>query len=405
MRPRTRTPAAPPAAPPTARPRRTALRRAAVVTGLTAPLFGVAALISAAPLPPPLGACTGAQCPNPFPRPAHNGNFAGRDASISVFAGGTFTATGRAAEAEGQVVVLGDITIDKTGGGVYNMGVAGVGSRVPPPDGSDHVTTGGNLTVAATSSLLIGGSDLSPATAWGNVRHRGTTSGSVVLTPPGQQIQDAAAGDKYASLRTTIADLSKCAGAATATGTVATAGPTVTFTGDGTSARQVFTVTDSIGTTAQAADLVFKGIPAGATVIVNLLADDALVSTNTGSGNPGDPVTDLGPKLLWNFPNATTARIAGGAQFQGSVLGGNPAGTTTVSTPGLDGRVYLAGSLVHTSASTGVEIHNYPFNGDLPDCATTPPTTSASASDSGSPTPTPTPTPSPTPSPTASGSD
>ncbi|GHH42403.1 hypothetical protein [Streptomyces candidus] len=35
------------------------------------------------------------------------------------------------------------------GGQVYNVGVAGVGSRVAPPVGSDHLTTGVAVTVAA----------------------------------------------------------------------------------------------------------------------------------------------------------------------------------------------------------------------------------------------------------------
>ncbi|MER8182802.1 choice-of-anchor A family protein [Kitasatospora sp. NPDC094015] len=398
---RTRTPAAP-------RRRITTPGRVALVAGLSLPLFGAAALISAAPLPPPLGACTGPACPDPFPG-HNNGPFAGRDASISVFTGGGFSVRGRAAEAEGQIVALGDISVDKTGGGVYNMGSAGVGSRVPPPDGTDFVTTGGSLTVATGTTLLVGEGDPAvPAapSAWGNVRHRGASTGAVNIAPNGQSIQDATASDPYARLRPLITDLSGCAAAAATTGTVGTDGFTVTFTGDGTSARQVFEVPGSIGTADRAADLVFKGIPAGATVLVNLTATDALINTNTGSALPGDQLTALGPKLMWNFPTASTAMITGGAQFQGSVLGGNPAGTTTVSTPGLDGRVYLAGSLVHDSPRTGVEIHNYPFNGDLPDCAS--PSPSPSESDSGSPSPSPSPSESESesasPSPSASSS-
>ncbi|MEV4616106.1 choice-of-anchor A family protein [Kitasatospora sp. NPDC049258] len=394
---RTRTPAAP-------RRRTTTPGRVALAAGLAVPLFGAAALISAAPLPPPLGACTGAACPNPFPG-HNNGPFAGRDASISVFTGGGFAVRGRAAEAEGQIVVLGDISVDKTGGGSYNMGVAGVGSRVPPPDGTDFVTTGGTLTVGTGTTLLVGEGDPAfPAapSAWGNVRHRGATSGTVSIAPNGQSIQDDAASDRYAYLRPLVTDLSTCVAAATTTGTVTSDGFTVTFAGDNTSARQVFDVPGSIGTADRAVDLVFTGIPAGATVLVNLMAPDALINTNTGSALPGDQLTGLGPKLMWNFPTATTAKITGGAQFQGSVLGGNPAGTTTLSTPGLDGRVYLAGSLLHDSPQTGVEIHNYPFNGDLPDCES--PSPSPSESESVSPTPSPSPSESESSSPSPSAS-
>ncbi|MFJ1702051.1 choice-of-anchor A family protein [Kitasatospora sp. NPDC088346] len=395
---------------PPARPRRrptTTLRRVAVVTGLTAPLIGVAALIGAAPLPPPLGACTGSACPDPFPG-HNNGPFAGRDASISVFTGGDFSVRGRAAEAEGRIVVLGDISVDKTGGGSYNMGVAGVGSRVPPPDGTDFVTTGGNLTVATGTTLLVGEGDPAfPAapSAWGNVRHRGTSTGTVGIAPNGRSLQDDTAGDAYTALRPYLTALSTCIARATTTGTVRSDGFTVTFAGDGTSARQVFDVPGDIGTAGRAVDLVLTGIPAGATVLVNLAAADVLINTNTGSALPGDQLTALGPKLMWNFPAAATARITGGAQFQGSVLGGNPAGTTTLSTPGLDGRVYLAGNLVHDSARSGVEVHDYPFNGDLPDFPSPSPSPSNSPSDSASPSPSPSPSDSPSPTPSPSPSE
>lgn len=51
---------------------------------------------------------------------------------------------GAAAEAEGRVVVLGDFDMAKRAGAsaIYNVGIAGVGSRVPPPDGADFLTTG-----------------------------------------------------------------------------------------------------------------------------------------------------------------------------------------------------------------------------------------------------------------------
>ncbi|MFJ8476187.1 choice-of-anchor A family protein, partial [Kitasatospora sp. NPDC094011] len=65
------------------------------------------------------------------------------------------------------------------------------------------------------------------------------------------------------------------------------------------------------------------------------------------------------------------AQILGSAQFQGSVLAGNPGGTTTLAQPGMNGRVYLAGNLIHTGTG-GYELHSYPFDGDLPDCTATP---------------------------------
>ncbi|MFF4378797.1 choice-of-anchor A family protein [Kitasatospora sp. NPDC001547] len=373
--------------------------RVAVATAVAAlPLAAVLTTGSAAPLAPPPGACSGSDCPSAWP-PPHNGDFPGRDAAVNVFTGGDYTVNGRAAEAEGKIVTLGKLTVDKNGGGVYNMGVVGVGSRVVPPNGSDFVTTGGDVDVRTGNSVLIGGSD-SHGPAFGNLRHAGPVTGTVSIDPTGESIQDPDAVVPYRSVPARIQEVSDCVGRAAATGTVAVTANEATFTGDGTSMRQVFNVTRSLASpTGGQIGLVFDGIPAGATVVVNMLGDSPVINTYTGTGLAGDRTTELRSKLVYNFPTASSARILGSAQFQGSVMAGNPSGTTTIAQPGMNGRVYLAGNLIHTGTG-GYEIHSYPFDGDLPDCAVTP-----------SPSPTsPTPSPSPTspgptfPSPTAPSS-
>ncbi|MFB6893154.1 choice-of-anchor A family protein [Kitasatospora sp. NPDC056327] len=376
--------------------------RVAVATAVAVlPLAAVLTVGSAAPLAPPLGACTGPDCPATWP-PPNNGDFTGRDASITVFTGGNYTVNARAAEAEGKIVALGDFTIDRSeGGGIFNAGVVGVGSRVVPPNGSDFVTVGGDVSVLPGNSLLIGGSD-SQGQAFGNLRYAGTLTGTVAIDPTGQAIQDANAAAPYRSVLTQIEDVSACTGRATATGTVAVTASEATFTGDGTSARQVFNVPGNL--TAPGGGqigLVFTNIPAGATVVVNMLAADPVINTYTGTGLPGDQTTELRSKLMWNFPTSTIAQIFGSAQFQGSVMAGNPAGTTTIAMPGMNGRVYLAGNLIQ-AGSGGYEIHSYPFDGDLPECDVTPsPTPTSPTPTSPSPTPTPTETTtSPTPTPT-----
>ncbi|WP_434590057.1 choice-of-anchor A family protein [Streptomyces sp. A5-4] len=80
-------------------------------------------------------------------------------------------------------------------------------------------------------------------------------------------------------------------------------------------------------------------------------------------------------RLLWNFPDAGTVRLVGSGQFQGSVLVGEPGSMTTVTLPGVNGRLFTVGSLTHSSAGGGgQEIHAYPFNGDLPGCDDATPT-------------------------------
>ncbi|WP_380284943.1 choice-of-anchor A family protein [Kitasatospora purpeofusca] len=389
--------------PPAPRGRRNA-RIAVATAAAVLPFAAVLTVGSAAPLAPPLGACSGPDCPATWP-PPNNGDFPGRDATINVFTGGYYTVTGRAAEAEGKIVTLGDFTVDKSqGGGAFNAGVVGVGSRVVPPNGSDFLTVGGNVTVLTGNSLLIGGSD-SRGQAFGNLRYAGALTGTVAIDPTGQAIQDANAAAPYQSVLTQIEDVSACVGRAAATGTVALTSSEATFTGDGTSMKQVFNVTGNLASPSGGQiGLVFTNIPAGATVVVNMLSADPVINTYTGTGLPGDPTTEMRSKLMWNFPTATSAQINGSAQFQGAVMAGNPAGTTTIDMPGMNGRVYLAGNLIQTG-NGGYEIHSYPFDGDLPDCEVTPSPSPTSPSPSPtSPTPTPTttsPAPtSPTPTPT-----
>ncbi|MFJ8474631.1 choice-of-anchor A family protein, partial [Kitasatospora sp. NPDC094011] len=194
------------------------------------------------------------------------------------------------------------------------------------------------------------------------------------------------------------------AATATATGTVDVSSSQATFTGDGVSTKQVFNVSQNLTSPSGGQiGLVFENIPAGATVVVNMLGDSPVINTYTGTGLAGDQTTDMRSKLMYNFPTATNAQILGSAQFQGSVLAGNPGGTTTLAQPGMNGRVYLAGNLIHTGTG-GYELHSYPFDGDLPDCKVTPSPSPTSSSPSASPTsssPSPT-SPSPTsPSPTS----
>ncbi|MEV7773509.1 SpaA isopeptide-forming pilin-related protein [Kitasatospora sp. NPDC086791] len=329
---------------------------------------------SAATLPGGLGPCLGSDCPATFP-PVNNGPFAGRDAGINIFVGGDFNVRGSAAEAEGHVVTLGNFDLNKAAGAssAYNVGIAGVGSRVPPPDGADFLTAGGNVTVAPGQRLLADG---------GVVRYAGTATGTIT----GTKIQDAQAVAAYTPLRGQLQTASECyAGVGTprpATGTAVNQGYQTLFTGDGTSALQVFNVDfDIAGNGGSTQGIVFAGIPSTATVLVNMVGGARTINTYSGSLQDTDPWNQLRERLLWNFPTATSVTLTGSGQFQGSVLVGNPASSSTVNLPGTAGRFFTTGSLLHNSGSgmTGTEFHAYPFNGSLPDCGN-PPAPTASTS-------------------------
>ncbi|MEU3690139.1 choice-of-anchor A family protein [Streptomyces narbonensis] len=361
---------------------------AATTVGTTALVGALAVSSFADPLPGGLGPCKPGKCPTAYPTTG-SGTVLYRDNNINVFVGGDFLVREAAAEAEGKVVVLGAFDMNKRAGvsSVYNVGVAGVGSRVPPDNGTDFLTVGKDLTVAAQQRLLA-----EEGTVHGVVRYGGLLSGTVIPTP----VRDTAAADPYTALRGQLTDASQCyayvnGASRTATGTAVNKGAETLFTGDGTSALQVFNVDfDLESTSGGQQGIRFDKIPAGATVLVNVLGADRTVDSYI-NGLP-DALRD---RVLWNFPDATKVKFEGTAQFAGSVLIGNQASTTTVTMPGMNGRFFTTGNLTHASEPTGgggQEFHAYPFNGDLPAC--TDPTPTPTPTD---PTPTPTdPTPTPT---------
>ncbi|MFD7963666.1 choice-of-anchor A family protein [Streptomyces zaomyceticus] len=331
-----------------------------------------ASVALAAPLPGGLGPCVPGDCPDEFPE-IDNGDIAGRDDAINIFVGNDFLVRGRAAEAEGRVVVLDDFDQNKdaAAGGTYNLGIVGVGSRVPPPDGSDFLTTGGGVTVAAGQTLDTTGGLVGEQ---GIVRHAGAVSGTVT----GTLIEDENAVAPYAGLRDQLTDASQCyarvdGAPRTPTGTAVNQGGQTLFTGDGTSQLQVFNVNFDLQTAGEGQQgVVFANIPDTATVLVNVLGPTRTINTYSGGiDDDTDPLNSYRERLLWNFPDATAVNLVGTGQFQGSFLVGNQSSSTTVTLPGINGRFFTTGSLTHTSAASGgggQEFHAYPFNGDLPDC-------------------------------------
>ncbi|MGW6283862.1 choice-of-anchor A family protein [Streptomyces sp. NPDC055107] len=375
--------------------------RAAVTVATAAAMVGVLAPAAGAdPLPGGLGPCLGSSCPPSWNDP-NNGPVTNFDSNINVYVGGDFLVREAAAEAEGKVVTLGRFDMDKRDGvsQIYNVGIAGVGSRVPPPDGSDYLTAGGDVTIAAGERLLA-----EEGTHSGRVAYAGELTGTVNPTTAPRFDEDAAA--PYTGLRPQLTEASQCyaydgAEHREATGTWVKTGDLMTFTGDGSSAIQIFDVDADLESEAGGnTGFVFNGIPEGATVLVNVYGSTRSVATFMGSF----PNEGLRENLLWNFPDATDLSLTGPAQFEGSVLVGQPTSTTVLSMSGTNGRFYTAGSLTHTSsgASGGQEIHAYPFDGDLPTCSPEPTPTPTPTDPTPTPTPTdPTPTPTdPTPTPT-----
>ncbi|MEL6893048.1 MAG: choice-of-anchor A family protein, partial [Actinomycetota bacterium] len=143
-----------------------------------------------------------------------------------------------------------------------------------------------------------------------------------------------------------------------------------TFTGDGSSALQVFNMSGDIGTATGNGGITFSNIPAGATVIVNVTGAGTK-NLKTWAGGFGGLAGVDRERLLWNVTEATDVQMTGVAQWAGSVLVANPASTVVNSYPGLNGRFYALGDVTHTG--NGTEFHNYPFIGDVAACDGPPP--------------------------------
>jgi choice-of-anchor A domain-containing protein len=212
------------------------------------------------------------------------------------------------------------------------------------------------------------------------VNYAGTRTGSIDAA---QVQQTPTAVSAYGNVSAQLMAISQCINdpmdRTGTTGTVTNVGSTVTFMGDNTSLLQIFDVNFPIGTPSTAEGLSFSGIPPGGTVIVN--DTNGLVNTYTGGvGSGHGPPDSIRQQILWNFPTESTVTLNGSAQFQGSVLVGVTASTTTDSYPGIDGRTYTVGNLVQTSTSGGgTEIHAYPFDGELPECPTDVTTTTSTS--------------------------
>jgi choice-of-anchor A domain-containing protein len=325
----------------------------------------------------PAAAQQASTCPDVGGGPAIGEIPAFTDGNVAIFAGGSFTATGQAAEAEGLMVVMGTATFDRPTGGTFNVGTVGAGSQIAPPPGTDMLVTGGGVVVGPNNTLSVGALSVGQdgTLLGGNIN----TAGSVVVQPGGSVEtsngsiveNNPQASAPFAGFGASLTSASGQFSALPDTGSTAVSFGTATFTGNGTSNPQVFTISAAQLATAQA--FVFNGIPTNPTggwvpIIVNVTgAGPATMLQNFMSIN-GTRVDDLGVNmgnaarsLLWNFTSASDVTIAGTSQNIGSLLVPQAGGTLTVNAS-TNGRVYTNGNIV--MSGSGNEMHNYPWNGD-----------------------------------------
>ncbi|MFJ8542077.1 choice-of-anchor A family protein [Streptomyces sp. NPDC093586] len=311
-----------------------------------------------------------ASCPAPGKTPGigHAPSFT--DNNVALFAGGDYTADGGTAEAEGLLVVKGDASFAKSGGGVFNVGRVGAGSGILPASGNVMLAVGGGLSVGKGTTVDVGHGLTAGPRYGGSVQVGGKLDDQGELETNGGSLtqgmgQKGALGP-YAAFDTTLGKESSSLGSLKTTGTAERSGASVTFTstGAGKDGLQVFEI--SAADLDGASTFSFRSIPAGASVVVNVTGSQAVRISPMSVGFNDDRVDlyssanfgEAASRILYNFEKSPSLTLGGGGNFMGSILAPEASADITAST---NGRLYF-GKDVRTHGS-GNESHNYPWNG------------------------------------------
>ncbi|WP_428663760.1 choice-of-anchor A family protein [Runella sp.] len=284
----------------------------------------------------------------PLPFNWGNNTVRGYDRSFSVLVGGNFRihdgGQGVPAEIEGRVAIkgnfiLGDTTIPYNS--YYGVGTSGGGTYVIASTDLPALLIGGTIK-GNTNSFGVGGTGIAMGGSYANnLPNPITVTGNLGIGGIGLNIDSTLNDIKAKSLYWATL---------TATGTLSGD----TLKGNNTSSIQVFNVSTW-------KNFVFKNIPVGASVIVNVsgstFTNVQMPAVNAVTPTAGSPSLF---RLLFNFHQAANVTFTG--TFYGSAI--IPAGNATLSGGNFDGRLVVGGNLTHNAS--GGEIHNYPFVGEFP---------------------------------------
>ena len=341
----------------------------AAVVGVVMVAGGLAQSAMAAPLPDGIGAPLAACAPAggfPWIDGTTPPQAQVHDTNVNTFVGGNLY-TGGSAEAEGRVVVAGDMTVESKS---FVVGIA-IGSDARPNPGELMLQVGGDLAIAAPYSLHI--ADL--AIEGGRVQVGGAASGTIsqgtAKTTTGMG-RDAAL-DPYQSMATHLHDWSDALALLEDNGAVdpnSNWTPTV-FTGTGADEVQVFTIAASDLNAAK--HITFANIRPHTPVLVNVTGGP--VAFNPGHWDYNSRIGfdmraagdgDIAASIMWNFADAEDVKLLGSSQVPGSVLA--PHALVTQITASTNGRIYVGGDL--TLDGVGNELHSYPWAGTCADDGT-----------------------------------
>jgi len=312
----------------------------------------------------------------PHVRSAGFNENAGKDDSIAVFVGGSYTSK-VAAEVEGRMVVMKDLTVESNGAG--NFVSVGVGTHVLPNSDIDCIMVGGNIVAHRQiqvfnqrnwmgCGIVYKGSatnlynwkneqgtnrrdpnyDMSHYEAMKDVFYKKSQYWKTLPTTPDTRVFNQWGGTNF-----------KCTG-----------NDEIQVFNIQPKQRYLFTG-DTWGYT-------FSNSCSGKTILINFQgtgdikvnAVDLIWNDKRGYGSGGFP-SCMTQSIMWNFPDASNVEIGNGSssEFQGSVL---ITGNMKMTTTGHSGRTIVLGNLVHNKG--GSEFHNYPYNPPIPlpepDCET-----------------------------------
>jgi len=300
-----------------------------------------------------------------------NNNFPGRDDSVAVFVGGSYYGR-KAAEVEGNLVVLGDLVVDQAGPG--NFVSVGVGSNVIPNNDGICITVGGDITTQRDIQVFNQYSSMQC-----DIVYKGSAT-NIDMWKNGK-------GDKLYNLKLDLSEYEKMKSVfkkksqfwktLKSTGTVEfeswdSSHGQPTYTCSSRNEVQVFNIKENQRTFLQDVHTIrFSQDCKDRTILINVLGkgdvkvDAAAMYDSDGKMGHGANgfSTCMTASMLWNFPDAESVDIGNGktSEFQGSVLVG---GDLTLSTTGHSGRTIVLGDIIHNRG--GSEFHSYEFNPPMP---------------------------------------
>jgi len=327
----------------------------------------------------------------------------GRDDSVAVFVGGDYIGK-NAAEVEGNLVVLGNLSVET--GGPSNFVSVGGGTHIHPNNGDNCIIVGGDISASRDVQVFNQKSAMNC-----NIVYMGSGSGIEHWKTNGVIVRDEFYNmSKYSDMKDVLSKKSLHWKTLESVGEVQLLDGTTTYACSNTDDIQVFNIgANEHKKINEIHTIKFSNSCEGKTILINvhgfgdigINAAAMYFNGKLGYGEGGFS-TCLTENILWNFPDATSVDLGNGktSEFHGSIL---VRGDLKMTTSGHSGRTMVLGDILHNGS--GSEFHSYQFNPpralpDPDDICELPDGSDDSGSIDGEVIPTKAPIPNPTQSPT-----